>query len=122
MISGLKTPFIKSCEIEDAIASNKPAAVSKADDGITGDYAPNQSETAYAYVHSGYLGKADVKVDAAGKLSVTFDEAFLPHVLAAVNMDEQEWTSDNTMGYISHGHESFVAKYISYNDKIFETF
>lgn len=89
------------------------------DSMVTGPYAPSQSVTAYAYVHGGYVGKADVKIDGTGNLTVVLDEAFLPHILAIVDTKTSEWTPDNTMGYMSHGHETFVSKYVEYNGKVY---
>jgi len=83
---------------------------------ITGAYVPGQTETAYAYVHGGYVGMAKVKTDANGDLSVELDEAFLPHILAQVDMDAAEWTEENTVVFESHG-PKHVAKYVEYNGK-----
>ncbi|MDA3938950.1 MAG: hypothetical protein PF693_06540 [Spirochaetia bacterium] len=102
-----------------AACGAKTASDNDAKSMVTGPYSPNQSETAYAYVHAGYVGKAEVKVDNTGKLTVFLDDAFLPHVLAAVDLEATDWNADNTMGYMSHGHEAFVAKYVSYNDKVY---
>jgi len=33
---------------------------------MTGPYAPNQTATAYSYIHGGYVGKAVVKTDSNG--------------------------------------------------------
>ena len=88
------------------------------DTGITGAYAPNQSTTAYSYIHGGYVGRAEVKTDENGDISVSFDEAFLPHVLASVDIEAAEWNEDNTVLFDSHG-DVYVAKYIEYNGKVY---
>ena len=89
------------------------------DTGISGNYAPDQTVVAYDYVHGGYVGKAEIKTDTEGNLSVYFDEAFLPHTLSLVDIEASEWDADNTTGYMSRGHEYFVAKYIEYSGKVY---
>jgi len=86
--------------------------------GISGAYAPNQSTTAYSYIHGGYVGRAEVKTDGNGDMSVSFDEAFLPHVLAGVDIEAAEWNEDNTVLFDSHG-DAYAAKYIEYMDKAY---
>lgn len=83
--------------------------------GTSTGYAPGQEVEAYDYVHGGYVGKAVVSTDDEGKLEVTLDEAFLPHTLAAVDLDSEEWTEENTITYTAHGHTSNLAKYVVYN-------
>jgi hypothetical protein len=78
-------------------------------------YAPNQTVEAYQYVHGGYIGKAVVKTDNTGNLDVTLNEAFLPHTLAIVDIESDEWNEDNTVSYVSHGNTVYVAKYVVYN-------
>lgn len=78
-------------------------------------FAPGQTTEAYAYVHGGYVGKATVTTDDEGSIDATLDEAFLPHTLAVVDMESDEWNEDNTAFYVSHGRESRVAKWISYD-------
>ncbi len=78
-------------------------------------YAPDQTAEAYQYVHGGYVGKAVVETDAEGTISVTLNEAFLPHTLAAVDIEAAEWNEDNTASYVSHGDTTYVAKYVSYD-------
>jgi hypothetical protein len=78
-------------------------------------YAPNQRSEAYAYVHGGYVGQAVVTTDDEGSIDVTLDEAFLPHTLAIVDMESDDWNEDNTVFYIQRGNEVRVAKWISYN-------
>ena len=84
-----------------------------------GTYAPNQRETAYAYTHGGYVGKADVVVNAEGNLEVDIDEAFLPHTLASVDIEADEWSEGNTISYVSRGNTLYVAKYVGYNEKVY---
>ena len=86
--------------------------------GITGVYAPNQTTTAYSYIHGGYVGRAIAKTDANGDISVSFDEAFLPHVLAGVDIEAAEWNEDNTVLFDSHG-DAYAAKYIEYSSKLY---
>ncbi|MFP4638042.1 MAG: hypothetical protein ACLFM6_06320 [Spirochaetaceae bacterium] len=78
-------------------------------------YAPDQTSEAYAYVHGGYVGKAVVETDGEGELSATLDEAFLPHTLAVVDLESDEWNEDNTVYYMQRGNEVRVAKYVSYD-------
>ena len=94
------------------------AKAAEEDSGITGAYAPNQSTTAYSYIHGGYVGKAEVKTNGNGNISVSFDEAFLPHVLASVDIEAAEWNEDNTILFDSHG-DVYAAKYIEYNGKVY---
>jgi hypothetical protein len=84
----------------------------------TGAYAPNQTATAYIYIHGGYVGKAVVKTDSNGDITVSLDEAFLPHTLAGVDIEAAEWDEDNTVLFDSHG-DAYAAKYIEYNDKVY---
>lgn len=77
-------------------------------------YAPNQSVTDFAYVHGGYVGRADVTTDAEGAITANLDEAFLPHSLAIVDIESDEWTEDNTATYVIRGDTVHVARYISY--------
>jgi major membrane immunogen (membrane-anchored lipoprotein) len=77
-------------------------------------YAPGQTTEAYAYTHGGYVGKAVVKTMEGGKLDVMLDEAFLPHTLAIVDMDSDDWTEENTAYYLSRGNQVRVAKFVSY--------
>ncbi|NQT57893.1 MAG: hypothetical protein HQ557_02815 [Bacteroidetes bacterium] len=86
---------------------------------VAGNYAPNQVETAYGYTHGGYVGKAEVTIDANGLLSVYLDDAFLPHTLAVVDINEPEWDTENTATFISHGEEAYVAKYIEYGESVY---
>jgi hypothetical protein len=76
-------------------------------------YAPNQTAEAYSYVHGGYVGQAVASTDGEGNLSVTIDEAFLPHTLAVVDTEQDQWNEDNTVTYESHGSYN-AAKYVSY--------
>lgn len=82
-------------------------------------FAPNQSETAYMYTHGGYVGKAEVTVDGSGKLDVYIDDAFLPHVLSAVEIDDPQWNYDNTISFISHGEEEFASLFVEYDGTIY---
>lgn len=77
-------------------------------------FVPDQSVEAYAYVHGGYVGQAVATTDDEGNFDVTLDEAFLPHTLAIVDMESDEWTEDNTVFYVQRGNEVRVAKWISY--------
>jgi len=78
-------------------------------------YAPGQEVEAYAYVHGGYVGQAVVTTDDEGAMSATIDEAFLPHTLALVDLEDDAWNEDNTASYVVRGDEVFVAKYVSYD-------
>jgi hypothetical protein len=84
---------------------------------ITGVYVPGQTETAYAYVHGGYVGMAKVTTDDNGDLTVFLDEAFLPHVTAGVELGG-DWTEDNTVTFDSHG-PAYAAKYVEYNGQVY---
>lgn len=88
-------------------------------DEVSGPYLPDQRVEAYAYTHGGYVGKAEVIVGSDGSLSVDIDEAFLPHTLALVDIDSNEWSEANTVSYMSHGNENHVAKYVRYNEKVY---
>lgn len=79
------------------------------------EFAPNQTADAYIYIHGGYVGIATATTDAQGAVSVELDEAFLPHTLAAVDIDADEWNEDNTASYVVRGEENFVAKFVEYN-------
>ena len=79
-------------------------------------FAPGQTAEAYAYVHGGYVGQAVVTTDDEGSIDVTLDEAFLPHTLAVVDMESDDWNEENTVFYIQRDNEVRVAKWISYND------
>ena len=79
-------------------------------------YAPNQSVVAYNYVHGGYVGMAEATTDAEGNPSFNLNEAFLPHTLAIVDIEADEWNEDNTASYVIRGNTVHVAKYVSYND------
>jgi len=86
---------------------------------VSGPYLPDQRAEAYAYTHGGYVGKAVVTVGSDGSLSVDVDEAFLPHTLALVDIESEEWSGTNTVSYMSRGDEYYVAKYVQYNDKVY---
>ena len=36
-----------------------------------------------------------ITTDDAGEISATLDEAFMPHTLAIVDMDSDDWNEDN---------------------------
>jgi len=78
-------------------------------------YAPDQTAESYAYVHGGYVGQAVVTTTDEGGFEVTLDEAFLPHTLAIVDMDSDDWNEDNTVFYVQRGNEVRVAKWIAYD-------
>lgn len=78
-------------------------------------YAPDQRVEAYDYVHGGYVGQAVVTTNADGEIDVTLDEAFLPHTLAAVDTESEDWNGENTITYTAHGRESSLAKYVVYD-------
>ncbi len=82
-------------------------------------FAPNQTAVAYAYTHGGYVGQATVTTDAEGTISVVLDEAFLPHTLAEVDIESDEWTEENTANYAQRGDTVYVARYISYNGTVY---
>lgn len=78
-------------------------------------YAPSQSVEAYAYVHGGYVGKAEVSTDAEGAISANINEAFLPHTLGIVDIESDEWNEDNTVTYVIRGNNVYVARHVAYN-------
>ena len=80
-----------------------------------GSDAPDQTVEAYNYFNRGYVGQAVVRTTKDGSLDVTLDEAFLPHTLAIVDIDADEWNEDNTVYYIQRGNEVRVAKHIAYD-------
>lgn len=92
--------------------------VEPVDTHISGNYAPGQTATAYSYIHGGYVGRAIVKTNDNGDISVVFDEAFLPHVLASVDIDSDDWNAENTVLFDNHG-DVYTAKYIEYVDKVY---
>ncbi|TVQ25410.1 MAG: hypothetical protein EA383_08240, partial [Spirochaetaceae bacterium] len=49
------------------------------------------------------------------EVSVELDEAFLPHTLAAVDIDAAEWNEDNTVYYVTRGNQNRVARWVQYN-------
>ena len=87
--------------------------------GGAGGYVAGQVEEAYAYVHGGYVGRALVKVLEDGSFDVDLDEAFLPHTLAIVDFESDEWTEENTAFYVSRGNEVRVAKYVEYDGTVY---
>ncbi|TVR54630.1 MAG: hypothetical protein EA426_16770 [Spirochaetaceae bacterium] len=80
-------------------------------------FVPNQGAVAYNYVHGGYVGVAKVTTNAEGAITVILDEAFLPHTLAAVDIESADWTEDNTVFYEVRGNKNYVAKYVAYNGR-----
>jgi hypothetical protein len=78
-------------------------------------YAPDQRAEAYNYVHGGYVGQAVVTTDAEGNIDVTIDEAFMPHTLAAVDIESDEWTEENTATYQVRGETNYVARWVNYD-------
>ena len=84
-----------------------------------GGYVAGQIEEAYGFTHGAYVGRATVKVLDDGSFDVNIDEAFLPHTLAIVDMETDEWNEDNTVFYISRGHEVRVAKYVEYDGTVY---
>jgi len=86
---------------------------------VSGPCLPDQRVAAYAYTNGGYVGKAEVAVGADGSLSVDIDEAFLPHTLALVDIESDDWSAANTVSYMSHGNEYHVARYVQYNDTVY---
>ena len=78
-------------------------------------YVPGQTVEAYNYVHGGYIGQAVVTTNSDGSLQATLDEAFLPHTLAIVDLEENEWNENNTVFYVQRGNQIRVAKHIAYN-------
>ncbi len=82
-------------------------------------YAPNQSVEAYLYSHGGYVGQAAITTDAEGNMDVTLDEAFLPHTLAIVDIEADEWTEENTVFYVQRGDEVRVAKFVEYDGTVY---
>ncbi|AFG38417.1 hypothetical protein [Spirochaeta africana] len=85
------------------------------DDPVRTGFTPGQTVEAYNYVHGGYIGQAVVTVTEDGVLDATLDEAFMPHTLAIVDMDADEWTEDNTVYYLQRGNQVRVAKHIAYD-------
>jgi hypothetical protein len=88
-------------------------------DETSGPYLPDQRSEAYAYTHGGYVGQAVVTVAADGSLDVEIDEAFLPHTLALVDIESDQWSEANTVSYMSRGNEYYVAEYVQYNDTVY---
>ena len=96
-----------------------PASADENEAEVTGGpYAANQTATAYIYIHGGYVGKAVAETDGEGYLTVSLDEAFLPHTLAEVDIEAEEWDEDNTVLFDSHG-DTYAAKYVEYNGTIY---
>lgn len=92
-----------------------PAEENEAETEVTGGpYVANQTATAYLYIHGGYVGRAIAKTDGEGYLTVSLDEAFLPHTIAEVDIESEEWNEDNTVLFDSHG-DTYAAKYVEYN-------
>lgn len=81
-------------------------------------YEPGQTAEAYAYIHGGYVGQVVASTNDDGELDVQIDEAFLPHTLAVVDIEEDEWNEDNTVTYESHG-EYHAAKYVEYDGTVY---
>lgn len=79
-------------------------------------FAPDQEVSAFAYTHGGYVGRADVSTDAEGGMTANVNEAFLPHTLAIVDFESDDWTEDNTVTYVVRGDTVYVARHVSYND------
>jgi hypothetical protein len=86
---------------------------------VTEGYAPNQMVEAYAYSHGGYVGQAVITTDAEGMIDVSINEAFLPHTLAVVDLEADEWTEDNTVYYLQRGSEVRVAKFVEYAGTVY---
>jgi hypothetical protein len=82
-------------------------------------YVPGQTTEAYAYTHGDGVGKAVVKVLPDGSLDVEIDEAFLPHTLAIVNLESDEWSEANTASYVLRGKTYYVAKHIEYDGTVY---
>ncbi len=78
-------------------------------------FAPNQEAEAYLYIHGGYVGQAIASTDSDGELSIRLDEAFMPHTLAEVDLDEDAWSEENTVYYVQRGNEVRVAEYVEYD-------
>lgn len=78
-------------------------------------FAPGQTAESYDYVHGGYVGHAVVTVNQDGSISATLDEAFLPHTLAIVDMEADQWNEDNTVSYVVRGNDIYVAKHVAYD-------
>ncbi|QMS85220.1 hypothetical protein [Candidatus Xianfuyuplasma coldseepsis] len=75
----------------------------------------DQSVEAYGFTHGGYVGQVTIVVT-DGVLDVEINEAFLPHTLAAVSLDDAEWDETNTL---TIGTSSY-ALYIMYNDTLYK--
>jgi hypothetical protein len=104
--------FSRGRNEESAQAS---AEENEADTKVTGGpYVANQTANAYIYIHGGYVGMAIAKTDGEGYLTVSLDEAFLPHTIAEVDIESEEWNEDNTVLFDSHG-DTYAAKYVEYN-------
>lgn len=82
-------------------------------------YVPGQTAEAYMYTHGGYVGKATVEVLSDGSLDIEIDEAFLPHWLAIVNLESDEWSDANTTSYGLRGKTYNVAKHIEYDGTVY---
>ncbi|SIQ20808.1 hypothetical protein SAMN05920897_10573 [Alkalispirochaeta americana] len=107
MVFGVFTLFVAAVVLLVACGAPPPPA----------GFAPGQRSEAYAYVHGGYVGMAVVTTDDKGALSAHIDEAFLPHTLAIVDIDSDQWTRENTLSYQVRGNEIFVARHVSYQGK-----
>ncbi len=103
--------LLATCGSEESASSDQTE--------VSGPYIPDQRAEAYAYTHGGYVGKAEVTVGADGSLSVDIDEAFLPHTLALVDIESDDWSDANTVSYTLRGTEYHVSKYARYNDKVY---
>lgn len=81
----------------------------------------NTSEAeSYNIVHKGYVGRCVVKVENDKVKSVSYDEAFLPHTWANIELEENQEIDNNVIEIESNGNKSYYAKYISIDSKIFE--
>jgi hypothetical protein len=78
-------------------------------------FVPGQTAEAYAYTHGGYVGQAIATTTEDGGFEVTLDEAFLPHSLAIVDIESDEWNDQNTVTYVVRGDTVYVAQNIAYD-------
>jgi hypothetical protein len=82
-------------------------------------FAANQSVEAYSYTHGGYVGQAIAETDGEGNLEVTIDEAFLPHTLAGVDFESDQWTEENTATYTVRDEVNYVARWVEYEGTVY---
>ncbi len=114
-VVALAMAAIAACGNNTPNSPNSPNSPNQNSPAAGGRYAPGQTAAAYDYVHGGYVGRAIARTDSEGAFSVELDEAFLPHTLAIVDMESDDWNEDNTVYYVQRNNQVRVAKHIAYN-------